>query len=639
MLILANCLVSLAAAAPGGVVPLDPEAFEPVAHGGPLPAPGPPPPPPPPPPTARQLAAGATRTGAGAGGQTAGNPGAPATGGGTGARPATGRGVAGAVTRRRAAESTGSWEAWWALQRDGYLRLPSDLDAATQTVTDAGLPAIAADQAVQRRAMPLLLQGLRHENAELAAACLMTLARALPESERPAILAQIHKMLPRAKEPVRSTALVALGVLGDPRARPMLLGIASDSAEGRKTLSMSATIPCHLRSLAALSLGLLESRDAADELVTLLAKADCDQLRSSLLLGASLCAPHHPLVARTAQRYMLDRRVGNGVRAQAATALSRMQLSVARSALHSYINLIEDEQAPREVQSAALLALGRIADPEDTEAIAALRNATATLRGDVRGAAWIALGRLLERDARPAQHAEVRHATLEFLLRAVSHPDRSGDRPWAALAAGLAARGEPSASPVRTRAADTLLDGLRFESNPNTRAALALGVGLSGEKSRASSLLDALEQDPRGLFGRSAAQALALLGAPESANRLEALVRDDTVREDVRNEAVRALSAMGRTEVLRDLGRGLQESNSLWLTASFADALAASRRLAALDPLIGLLADAKQPTQARALAARALGDLAEPGEAWFEPYSEDANWLAEEPVLAFVLPQ
>ena len=632
--VVASSVLSIPVPEPGAVPALlapEPIAFTP--HG---------PPAPPPPPGARARAAAAAQSGgSGAGGRTGGLP----RGGGVTGRPnggltGGGAGIPSAVTRRASVtNSDPGWLEWWALSRDRYLRLPAHLDATVQTLADPDAPSLNVDEALRRRAMPALLEGLRHENTEFAAACLMTLARALPEAERPAVLAHIHKILPKTADWMQGTAVLAMGVLGDERARPMLLEIVRDERSGRARLRCNEEIPCFLRSFAALALGLLGDPSAADELLLQWNSADCDQMRSCLLLGASSCAPEHPLLARTAQRVLMDRRASALLRAQAATALSRMQPALARSALATFVQLLEDRDTPRELRQSALLALGRLASPADSEIVDALKHATATASHDVRGAAWIALGRILERDEQPGATRAVRDAVIEFLLRAVRKPEHGGDRPWAALAAGLAVRPEAEGSPARRLVSNKLLETIHDEKTEDVRAALAIAIGLSDHGGAAAELLSELERRPRGRFGKSAAQALAMLGVPATGARLEGLARNDQVAEDVQSEIVRALSAVGRMDAVRELGEQLPRSGSLWVTAHQTESLGFSRRLAALDPLLALLSDRKRPTAARALAAKALGDLAEPGEAWYAAYTEDANWLVDEPVLEFVFPE
>ena len=165
------------------------------------------------------------------------------------------------------------WAYWWAFNRDPYLAEVRDpgSGAISATWLNGSRPTSGAlpldEEQVHREVVPLLqLRLAKTKDPDLAVGCLMALGKI---GEAPRAMAKEHGLttvessirgrLNDSSVTVRNTAIIALGLVGGPRAASLLTGIAEGDPEGAKTLGV-ARIDRQAKTYALYGLGLIGYR-------------------------------------------------------------------------------------------------------------------------------------------------------------------------------------------------------------------------------------------------------------------------------------------------------------------------------------------------------------------------------------------
>jgi HEAT repeat protein len=239
----------------------------------------------------------------------------------------------------------------------------------------------------------------------------------------------------------------------------------------------------------------------------------------------------------------------------------------------------------------------------------------------------MALARILENDEVNARQPELRQPILHQLLMGCLHPARKTDRPWAALAVGIALNNIERGSALKTLGKQKLRELLRRTNQPQDLGAVTLALGLLRDGRSVEPILDQLEDCHDDDLRVHLIQSLGLLGQRKAVQPLAKLTADRKTRPRVRIEAARALYLLGDAAPLASLVDLTAADSSSELLASVTGALAALRTADAVDPLLALLQDPKQNDRTKVQVARALGYLGDLSEAsWFTPYSVDSNF-------------
>jgi HEAT repeat protein len=533
----------------------------------------------------------------------------------------------GSTFKRATTVNIGDWWTWWSWNSEPYLRTglvasfaatPGPADVASCDLT----PRLAA-----------LLAG---DDWRLVASGLVALARATPASQSERVAALVRTRLDHEQLLVREAAIVAVGILRDRESVAPLAARLRDAAGA----------PCAERQLAALSLGLIGGAEAEAQLLALLHGRLCPDLASAALFGAAQAAPDSTSVARHALAILQSDASDANARACAAVALSRLRGDTGRAALANLVALARDPGTTGELRASALLALGSLATPADTAATAELVRA-AQAGGDPRprSLAWIALGRIIERDADRANDGAERTPLIERLRTAALHPERSADRPWALLALGFALRNERAGADERAAAAEPLRELAASSAPPDECAAAAIAIGLMGDMASCRVLTCELERrrtQPR--LAIALLQGLGMLRADGAAPAVRAVAFDASLRPEVRVEAARTLALFGDSQALPRMAKELETTRDASEAAILCASLAKLRTTAAIDPLaLQAFGPRRGQDAVRRRAATALGELTEGGASGSLPfwcaYSIDRDVALRAPVLRPLSPE
>ena len=177
--------------------------------------------------------------------------------------------------------------------------------------------------------------------------------------------------------------------------------------------------------------------------------------------------------------------------------------------------------------------------------------------------------------------------------------------------------------------------GLREARDPGEVGALAVALGLLGDEEAAPTLLRQLERTDEDEARGYLAMALGMIRAEGAADRLLELCSKARYRPAVLSRAAIGLGLLGDKRAGVELATLLRDSNTLSAQAALCQALGLIGDRGAVGPLLELLGDRRETQRARALAAVALGQVAERDLLpWNERLSADLNYGAATAMLA-----
>jgi HEAT repeat protein len=542
--------------------------------------------------------------------------GGPTTGGGTfGNGPATGgAGPTRPAPKRFSGAGIGQdhWTRWWYPNRRHIMRWNARVaERAVLDTTPSGTAA-QKDDGLWRAEVQAALHGALHSsNEDLASGAAVALGKLGDPSDAPALSRVLFDE--SRQQPVREAAALALGLLpaidaasGD--ARQALAKVASDGGE-----------PERLRAVAVYALG-LRGEPASVPLLIQEAHASgatwdvpAAAVAALGLVGVDLVHPDLIELLEGPRRKKQQEAVR---RAYAAQALANLAADGTLDALREAA-----QDSDENVRRAAILALGASADATDDATMDTLARVIHRDKdAPCRHVAAIALGRI----GHSRGEAALRHAYLK------------GDsllQPFAALGLGLYARHDG-----KERAADVVLKDLETRANAELRGALAIAVGLSGNRAGAEILRDLAGSRGDPALRGHAAIALGLLddrseGAP-ILRKLLTEVHDPGVQREV----ALALGMLGDREATRLLVRLVEDGDTVYVQGSAAMALGRIGGAEAGKALLGLLQDDSRPDLARAMAAVGLGMILDASEGKrLATIGADLNWYLFTPTVHEIL--
>ena len=541
------------------------------------------------------------------------------------------------------------WEFWWQCNRDTWLDLRSRLAARGVTsgtlglLTRRGNEVRDADTRRPRRQQvidevtPTLRAMLGASEADIADSALLALARSAELDGSGDDLAAVVGCLAHPALSVRSSAALALGVLGDPRAAATLIDLAADTSRGRQLVG-GGRVESLVREFAALAMGMLADDDCVDALTDLLLRlgpSDRD-LRVAAALGLSQLPADHRragVVVGLLAGLLGDRRQPPQLLAHVVTALAKVG---GRAAVPELLSRLADRDADAMVRQSAAQALGRVGMLADAGVLDTLMQVVKADRDALtRHYALLALGRVGGRDDDPLLHAEA-HDAIEALLRKELAGDgkQRSHRSWAAFSAALYVRTLDDAV-RRDRLVERMALAFEHESDPSFGGAFAVALGLAGAKSAGAQLLDKLRGTADEALLGHLAVALGLLGEREAGDDLLRLCARQSTSPELRRQAATGLGLLGEGAAVDTLLAALQGAPTLGVSAGAASALGMLGDREALRPLLVMCTDGSIQPLTRGFAVAALGLLSERGSRPFHAaLKADLAYRVSTPALA-----
>ncbi|MEL6905454.1 MAG: HEAT repeat domain-containing protein [Planctomycetota bacterium] len=555
------------------------------------------------------------------------------------------------------------WAHWWRLERDLYLWDPGQRQVRAafsgDTLRVAGRSPVS-DEAVQERIAPVLLGLLEEETSDdIRTAALVAIARMglrLEPTGRDAARAALLRTVDDPVQEVSETAVLSLGILGDPRDAPLLVALLLESKRPGAGAAR-ADVPARTRAFAGYGLAVLAEeceepavaqRIAAAAMAVLdRAEADPDvQSAAAMALGrcrlpASLRPPPadvragaraEAVVSRdAASRWMTERVLAREglaptARAHALVATARLAVGATPQARQRALEALTRATAERRLdareRAAAAIALGELLASTDEEGdgdgIDALTEQLHYGQAIERRMAMIALAHASSRPDGGASRLAHFDAARKVLQRGLAS-GRSSDRPWFALALGVqvhAARRAGAEPPRGTLSAlRRALDGCHSAS---AIGAYAIGASLAGVRAEtrareaiSASLVEASERMKDPSARGHIALAAGLLGVRGAQASMESAARGSSFQPALLWNASVGLSMLDVGDVTALLlpSLGPDRPSVVRGGAALAAGRVGDARVEA--PLLALAEDEDAPTLPRSFAIIGLGTLAE----------------------------
>ena len=595
-------------------------------------------------------ARGAGGASSGSGGPTTPAPGGgPVTPGGASAGP--GGGGRGAK-KNAGGEGFEQWQFWWEQNSDRHLDLAARLgtgvvqSGSTGFLTGMGRKEAAttarrpsADD-VNTIVVPILQGVLTEEDLDIVDSALIALARSVRKESAALVFDDIKAALSSVYPSVRQSAILSLGILGSHDAIPLLTEIVRDTPEGRRLNGTRSEIDLLQRSFAALSLGYIGAPESVEVLIDLIRTSDSTErdLCGTAVIALGLFAERQPEIAS-----FLAGQLGNSKMHRTARALIPITLGrlgqAAMPAMPELLRLLRNRRSDIHLQESCVIALGRLAQPDDHDVLDALYETIQYgINPQARHFAFEALARIGARAAEdPARHQEVLAKLLRFLRTELERPKKMPHSPWAGLALAQIGKELKETSRDRVDLTMAIIEAFERAGNPSYQAAHAISLGLLNAHSAGQLLYQELLNRPDPNLKAQLAVSLGMMRYTDALDTIRQLVIDPR-DPGARLQYATALGLMGDAEVLPLLLAELRQAKTLGALSATAKVIGILGDKAAIPTLKEMIEDDSSSGLARGFACSALGRIAEKSESsWKTRISEGGNYRIVLPSLIEIL--
>ena len=543
-----------------------------------------------------------------------------------------------------------SWTLWWNHNREAYF----DTIAWTRNVsnpffTSSARRVVALDEsAIHEEIVPALLEVLKHDpTAELQRGVLLSLAKIGHRQDGQLGGSELQDLLlAHLTDPnqlVAETACIALGVLDRPGVLPILASLLQDAEAGQKLLKKER-VPHRMRAYAAYGIALLGQRTEmadvrrfASHVLVQALQEDCGatpDMHVAAVIGLGLVGSGKQHI-EVLLELLANKREHAQARAHAPAALAKLALDAPPQSRQLVVATLSDfaqrrsEKAP--IQEGSLLALGQLLScgPQDAAQRAELIKIAKGGKSQERGWAMIALAQIASRPEPTAADPLAGSFDIQnLLLKSLSRSSHTLE-PWIALSLGVLAHGlRTQGESVPASLGRALSDGLKSTNSPENALAFGIGLGLARAPKGLESLTDKLSKfdvNTRSLLST----AIGLQGDPAAQSALLEELHEARHAPGTLISSAHALALLNDTSVVAELVRMFEACDCLLSAAGITQALARTRHPDAAAPLLKLLSDRGTTDAHRALAAVALGNLAEKEERpWSLRLSQGVNYRA-----------
>ncbi len=558
------------------------------------------------------------------GGPTTPGIGSPVTGG----APAVGPGTGG---KRSAAGGEGfeQWTFWWENNKARFLNLREKVRSGGLVTGDTGyflgrgnqqatVTTLSPTKAqIRDQVLPALRRTLRDDDFDTRAAGLIAIGKSSRDAE---VLPDILRGFGDANAQVRESAGLALGLLGQEAAVPLLVEIMNDSAEGRRLTQRATGVETRTRAFAAIGLGLIGSRSAVPALREVIrhrnAFAQTDVPTAAIhalgLIG-------DPSVVPDLIQVLQDATISDYVRSAVPIALGKIGDRNATPILESFL---KNERENDIVRWSAIIGYGRLLrGSADADAIQLLAHLLRSSNAQTRNFAAMSLAYVGGDQARTTLLGAFRQGRAEQM-------------PWVSLSLAVWNWGS-DADP-------TILEQVRRQfqeqRNPTWKAGHAVALGLLGDQASAPMLTRELARNAdHGLQGYLCV-ALGLMQATESLGQLEAILKTSRSFPELQQQAAIGLGLLGNKEVGRLLIDTMAKTDSAYVLGSSAMALGLIGDRNAIEPMVKLSGNPEAKKIVRALATVGLGILCDKDSlSRLTRVAEDSNYRAKVDFMAELL--
>ncbi len=587
-------------------------------------------------------------------------------------------------------DDPGAWQLWWAFNKDPYLRYGRINTGESTTLDDAfylgkgervrTIGGRASLQTIQNKVVPEILAAMKDGGSnEFMRGSLLALAKIGAESSSRNLDFTLNWFLDgdNGNQLMNFTAPVALGILADSASYESLAGLALDNEAGREVYGRKVNDP--MRAFATYGLGLIGSRSQDPDLrrkivrdlvacledeetsnsdlkvaaMTSMGLLPLEVVENDMVCFCGECKVPDPDSSLGSQvTYLLRYFTADGefdatVRAHTATTLARL-IEAQPEGMSPRLKEVVTEflvnslgkfaRQPDDVRRSAVLALGLIGDADNDKADFWIRNALtkAARRGDPieRRFALISLARSGARKGTGEEPFLGTKVARTELLHALSK-GKKGLAPWAALASGLLGYHLLDEGGQLDASVDHALQhALKRAKKPDELGALALAVGLRGDRESAEALISQLDkaktEDAQSYVGLG----LGLVGDASAVLPLQQALDGAGEKPLLASRSGLALGLLGDSEVVSALIETLDDTDNEQTRESIVQALGYIGDERSIDRLVELMADTHETKEVRAKAVIALGFAADRAALhWRSKIARGVNYLAQSDML------
>jgi HEAT repeat protein len=549
-------------------------------------------------------------------------------------------------------ESYEIWEFWWENNKDQYLSLKSRLVHGVMTRgspsvltgigrgSDALSTSRASQQTIDNSVIPALIELLhKSDNRDILDSAVLALGRTARAERADEVIDTAQPLLGHKELSVQTAATLCLGVLGSPKAVPVLTELMDNTSRGQQ-LTGGGDVPWLVRAFAALSLGLINDGGSVEPLISIIQNtrdSERDLKVCAIVALGLMDNVEVPKAFAFLMQALDDRKLDAVIKSYIPTSIAKMGHGSKVEARNALLETFLDEDADNSVRQSAAIALGLLASMSDKPILDALRQYVAEGKDmQTRHFCFIALAEIGKRDKQTERaNAEAHQKLTELFAKEIIRPSIRTNRSWAALAAAIYAKEIVSAQPVLI---DQLGRAYDKETDPSFKSAFALSLGLLSVAGKAKQIHQDFQESNDEDFRGYAAVALGFMNYTEAADDLRTFCQDKTIAPTFRLQIATGLGLMSDTEAVSVLIATLKDAQTLGVSSAVAKALGIIGDESAIDPLREIAFDASIQNITRAFACVALGIVCEKTDLpWNSRISQDNNYRARVPAIDEVL--
>lgn len=555
-----------------------------------------------------------------------------------------------------------AWHIWWEFNKDPYIKLRDSIHANRAPDDDAFFMGSGGDRAhvslrpTQATVRDVVLPNLAHvlrtsRQRDIVSSCLIALAKTGQSTPEVDTLELIRAELTSADLEIRQTAALALGITQMPAAIDDLLALSLDREAGR-TLCMRSSVDGATRAFATYGCGLLAWATPDHDLKHRVLDEFASALRAgsirdrnilvAMINAIGLLAPDTNSrgieLVRKAYKLLIGEYwsaergpAGQLIQSHAPTAMAKLlsacpDRATADAFRQRLLDRVRDRQrldrARAQYAQSVILALGRVAKPEDRDVSRALLDYYR--EGDEKQARFfclIALGQIGGPNNR------------EHLMDVLKSGSKALHKPWAAISLGVLCYERLARDPddLDEEVGRALRGWIAKIKNPESLAALAIGLGLAGHRDAADDIRALLaKHEKQDTLAGYLCIGLALMNDRASIDAITEVVQSSSRRPERLRQAAVALGRLGDAGVIATLTDQLAAGpTNLSRMSALAAALGLIGDARSVQPLVDLMRDETMTDLARAFAVVALGGVADKEPLpWNSKIARDLNYRA-----------
>lgn len=593
------------------------------------------------------------------GGAAAPGPGAPSSGG-----PATGPTTSGGGrggSDRKPTTGAGTlqleqgyeiWEFWWENNKDQYLNLKNRLVKVTSVSGssgqltgrgrggDARTSRRPSDQTIANDVIPILTELLKTEtNRDILDSAVLALGRMAKSELADTVLQSAQPMLGHKELSVQTSAALSMGVLGSPKAIPVLTELMANTSKGQQ-LAGGADVPWLVRAFAALSLGLINDASSVGPLVNIIQNTPDSERDIKVCAIVALGLMDNPSVTE-GYDFLLgkldDRKLDSVIKSYIPTALAKMANSSRTDAVPALLEAFKDKDTDNFVRQSCAIGLGLLGRMDQKDVVETLLQYVAEGKDmQTRHYCFMALAEIGRRDKDNEQANQDAHLAIrELFLKEFTKPEAKTNRSWAALAAAVYAK---EISSAQAELVEPLSKAYEKESDLSFKSAYALALGLLNVSQMGPKIHQDFKEKQDENFRGYAAVALGFMNYKDAGEDLRGLCQSKTIAPTFRLQVATGLGLMSDTEAVHVLVETLKSAQTLGVSSAVAKALGLIGDVGAIEPLKQIALDKAAQNITRAFACVALGIVCEKTDLpWNARISQDNNYRARVPAIDEIL--